>query len=416
LFPPATQTQASKKSAGSSSNDDDDNDDAESYDDDDDSGSGNGATAAAAAASPSSPSQQQQQRPVRIERLLANLGYGNRREATALIKRGRVTLATTGAPLRVGDKALAGDVLLDGEPLDAPPPLTVAQHKPVGYVVTAPDDERVTDPTIYDLLPARYGQRRPLLAAVGRLDKATSGLLILTDDGQLSHRVKSPARRIWKVYAATLDAPLLGRDAAAAARRFASGTMLLEGDRVPLLPAALRIASADGLTAEVALAEGRYHQVRRMFAAVGREVVALHRGAIGGLSLGDLPEGEWRPLDDNDLAAVFGGPDLAPSSSGSGGDAAGGSSSADTLTAPAAVAGSSEEEEEEEDEDHPPRRRPRQQQRKPRAAREDPADDAGTAAAAKRYRDSTRWRRRRAALRQDVAEGAVPRGGGGGGD
>ncbi|KAI8468519.1 MAG: pseudouridine synthase [Monoraphidium minutum] len=257
-------------------------------------------------------------KPLRIERLLANLGYGKRQECATLVKRGRVTLAASGSALRVGDKARAPEVLLDGEPLDPHAPLVVALHKPAGYVVTSPDDARVVDPVVYDLLPHRFGRRRPFLSAVGRLDKETSGLLLLTDDGQLLHRIKSPSKRIWKVYVATLDAPLGEKEAAAAARRFASGTLLLTGDRAPLLPAALKVLG-DGRTAEVALAEGRYHQVRRMFAALGREVVALHRRSIGALALDGLPEGEWRYAAQADLDLVFGGPDMTPAGAGVGG-------------------------------------------------------------------------------------------------
>ncbi|KIZ06053.1 ribosomal small subunit pseudouridine synthase A [Monoraphidium neglectum] len=204
----------------------------------------------------------------------------------------------------IGEKVRASEVLLDGEPLDPPSPLTVLLHKPVGYVVTSPDDERVLDPVV-------YSRRRPFLSAVGRLDKETSGLLLLTDDGQLLHRIKSPSKRIWKVYVATLDAPLSAKEAAAAARRFASGTLTLEGDRSPLLPAALSVLEG-GTTAEVALAEGRYHQVRRMFAALGRKVVSLHRRTVGALTLEGLPEGEWRHVTPTDLELVFGGQDLMP--------------------------------------------------------------------------------------------------------
>lgn len=133
-------------------------------------------------------------KPVRVERLLANLGYGTRQECAALIRRGALTFAASGMAARIGQHAVPTELLLQGEALDPAPPLLVVLHKPVGYVVTAPHDETVRDPTIYELLPPRYGQRRPLLSAIGRLDKDTSGLLLLTDCGQLLHSIQSPAK------------------------------------------------------------------------------------------------------------------------------------------------------------------------------------------------------------------------------
>uniref|UniRef100_A0A383VHA8 Pseudouridine synthase RsuA/RluA-like domain-containing protein n=1 Tax=Tetradesmus obliquus TaxID=3088 RepID=A0A383VHA8_TETOB len=267
------------------------------------SSSSDGPTAAAAA-------KPQPEKPLRVERLLANLGYGKRQECALMLKRRRVVYADSGKPAKVGEKALAGQLLLDGEPLDPAPPLAILLHKPTGYVVTSPEDENVTDPKIYDLLPYRFGRRRPFLSAIGRLDKETSGLLMLTDDGKLLHSIQSPARGIWKLYTATLAAPLTGKEAAAAVRRFGSGTMQLVGDRSPLLPAGLRML--DDVTAEVAICEGRYHQIRRMFASIGREVVALHRNAIGGLALADcgVAEGAWAFATQQQMAAVLAGPDL----------------------------------------------------------------------------------------------------------
>ncbi|KXZ56284.1 hypothetical protein GPECTOR_1g249 [Gonium pectorale] len=262
-------------------------------------------------------------RPLRVERLLANLGYGKRREVSAWVKKGRVTLRD-GGRLKVGDKVSWADVLLDEEELDPPSPLAVILHKPTGYVVTSPDDENIPDPVVYDLLPYRFGRRRPFLSCVGRLDKDTSGLLLLTDDGALLHRINSPKRGIWKVYEATLADPLTPKQAEAAARKFASGTLVLEGDTTPLLPASLERTGER--TARVSICEGRYHQVRRMFAALGHKVVALHRVSVGGLTLGSLPESEWRHLTPQELDLVFTGPSaeevLAPAASGSGSAAA----------------------------------------------------------------------------------------------
>ncbi|GFH16110.1 S4 RNA-binding domain-containing protein, partial [Haematococcus lacustris] len=151
-----------------------------------------------------------------------------------------------------------------------------------------------------------YSQRRPMLTAVGRLDKDTSGLLILTDDGHLVQRIKSPRSAVFKVYEAKLNQPMTTAQAAAVAKRFASGSFTLTGDLSPLLPA--KLTRLDDHRVTVAVCEGRYHQVRRMLAAVGHDVVRLHRSQVGGLTLGDLAEGEWCSLTDSDLDLLFSSP------------------------------------------------------------------------------------------------------------
>jgi 16S rRNA pseudouridine516 synthase len=125
--------------------------------------------------------------------------------------------------------------------------------------------------------------------------------LLLTDDGALLHRIVSPKSKLAKTYEATLAHDLRGDEAA----RFASGTLLLESEKTPLAPAALEALGPR--QARLVLTEGRYHQVRRMFAAVGNHVDALHRSRIGGLTLGDLAPGQWRALDENDLRQLFTG-------------------------------------------------------------------------------------------------------------
>ena len=136
--------------------------------------------------------------------------------------------------------------------------------------------------------------------AAGRLDYDSEGLLLLTDDGGLLHRIISPKANLPKVYDATLAQDLRGDEAAI----FASGTLMLESEQAPLAPAHLHVI--DARHAQLTLTEGRYHQVRRMFAAVGNHVQALHRSRIGGLTLGDLAPGQWRLLDQGDLRQLFG--------------------------------------------------------------------------------------------------------------
>ena len=233
---------------------------------------------------------------MKLVKLIGNLGYGSRKQVTAMFREGRVTDAA-GEVLYADDRIDHADIRLDGEPLDPPAGLVLMLHKPVGYTCSTKDSGRV----VYDLLPARYRLRSPSLSTVGRLDRDTSGMLLMTDDGQLLHRIVSPKARLAKVYEATLAGDLRGDEAAT----FASGTLLLESENTPLAPAPMEVI--DARHARLTLTEGRYHQVRRMFAAVGNHVQALHRSRIGGLELDDLAAGEWRTLDAADIARLFGG-------------------------------------------------------------------------------------------------------------
>ena len=237
---------------------------------------------------------------MKLVKHLANLGYGSRKEVQWLFREGRITNAA-GEVLYADDPLYHDDVRVDGQPLDPAPGLLLMLHKPTGYTCSTKDAGRL----VYDLLPPRFRLRQPVLSTVGRLDRDTSGLLLFTDDGQLLHRIISPKAKLPKVYVATLAEDLRGGEAAL----FASGTLLLEGEKAPLLPAELEVLGAR--SARLTLHEGRYHQVRRMFAAAGNHVVALHRERIGGLGLDGLPPGEWRPLSDDDRARLFAGDQAA---------------------------------------------------------------------------------------------------------
>ena len=234
---------------------------------------------------------------MKLVRLLANLGYGSRREVAWLFREGRVT-EVDGEVLYADDRIPHERVLLDGEPLDPAPGMALALHKPDGYTCSTKDPGRV----IYDLLPPRFRLRNPVLSSIGRLDRDTSGLLLMTDDGQLLHRIISPRAGVTKTYEATLAGDLRGDEAAT----FASGELLLEGEKTPLAPVGMEVLGPRRV--RLVLTEGRYHQVRRMFAAVGNHVEALHRPQVGQLTLEGLPEGEWRLLGPEDLARVFATP------------------------------------------------------------------------------------------------------------
>jgi 16S rRNA pseudouridine516 synthase len=225
---------------------------------------------------------------------LANLGYGSRKEVAWMFREGRVTDAD-GEVLYADDPLDHDNVRVDGEPLDPPPGLVLMLHKPAGYTCSTRDKGRI----VYDLLPPRFRLRDPVLSTVGRLDRDTTGLLLMTDDGALLHRIVSPKSKLAKVYEATLAQDLRGDETAL----FASGTLLLESETTPLLPAGLEVLGPR--RARLTLHEGRYHQVRRMFAATGNHVDALHRPQVGGLALDDLAEGQWRALDAADLDRLF---------------------------------------------------------------------------------------------------------------
>jgi len=222
---------------------------------------------------------------MKLLKLIANIGYGSRKEVTAMFRDGRIT--------DVDGRELA----LDGAAIDPPPGLILMLHKPTGYTCSTQDAGSL----VYDLLPPRFRRRSPTLATVGRLDRDTTGLLLMTDDGALLHRIVSPRSQLEKIYEATLARDLRGDEATI----FASGKLMLESERAPLAPAVLEVLGPR--RARLTLTEGRYHQARRMFAAVGNHVEALHRSRVGGLSLGDLEPGKWRPLDGADIAHLFAG-------------------------------------------------------------------------------------------------------------
>jgi 16S rRNA pseudouridine516 synthase len=237
---------------------------------------------------------------MKLLRRIANLGYGSRKDVTAMFREGRITHAN-GDVLYADDTleehASHEDVRVDGEPLDPPPGLLLMLHKPVDYTCSKKDKGHI----VYELLPPRFALRDPALSTVGRLDRDTSGLLLMTDDGALLHRIQSPKGNIAKVYEATLARPLRGDEV----KLFASGKLMLESETEPLLPAELEVLEPQ--RARLTLHEGRYHQARRMFAAVGNHVETLHRASVGGLGLGDLPSGQWRALDEAQRLQIFSG-------------------------------------------------------------------------------------------------------------
>lgn len=222
----------------------------------------------------------------RLDQLLSSLGYCSRREARTWVDDGRVTVG--GEPADdSGARVDEASVRVDGEPLDQPDGLLVLLHKPLGLVCSHDGRE---GPNVYTLLPERWRRRNPVVTSVGRLDKDTSGLLLLTDQSPLVHRLTSPKHKVPKVYRATVDRDL----DPALVGRFAAGTLVLPGEDTPCAPAELTLDSPR--EARLTLTEGRFHQVRRMFAAAGATVLTLHRERFGQLDLAGLAPGEWRLL------------------------------------------------------------------------------------------------------------------------
>jgi 16S rRNA pseudouridine516 synthase len=220
---------------------------------------------------------------MKLVKLLANLGYGSRKDVTRLIRNGWLT-RRDGSAVGLDDDYTHDDLLVDDEPIDPAQGFLILLNKPIGYTCSTKDPGRV----VYDLLPERFRYRNPVLSTVGRLDRDTSGLLMLTDDGQLLHRIISPKAELPKVYEVELAEYLRGDEAAL----FAAGTLLLESETTPLAPAVME--TIDARHARLTLIEGRYHQVRRMFAATGNRVLSLHRSRAGRLDLEGLEPGQWR--------------------------------------------------------------------------------------------------------------------------
>ena len=233
---------------------------------------------------------------MRLDRWLTMLGEGSRSEVKTWIRGGEA--AVDGRIIR--DSALSFDtekaeLTLRGKRLDGRVVRHVMMHKPAGVLTAARDPKQ---PTVMDLLPGVY--RSIGCMPVGRLDKDTTGILIFTCDGELNHRLLSPGRHVDKVYRA-VTAGRLGPEAVEA---FARGMDLGDFTAQPALLTILRAGEETSL-AEVTVSEGKFHQVKRMFAAVGHEVLELHRRRFGPLELDpELGEGEWRELTEAEVSAL----------------------------------------------------------------------------------------------------------------
>ncbi len=230
----------------------------------------------------------------RLDKRLAATGVWSRKEARELIRAGRVTAAGQ-VCRRPEDKVdETAPVLVDGQPIQSGGPVYIMLHKPAG-LVSATEDAR--EKTVLSLLPERY-QRMGLFPA-GRLDKDTEGLLLLTNDGPLAHRLLAPKSHVDKVYYVEVD----GRLDAADEQAVRDGVTLADG--YTCLPGELELLDG-GQAAHITLHEGKYHQIKRMMAARGKPVTYLKRLKFGPLTLdAALPKGGWRALTEEEIQALF---------------------------------------------------------------------------------------------------------------
>ena len=229
---------------------------------------------------------------MRLDKFLSQYSDYSRSLIQQAIKAGRVTVDEVIA--KKGDQKIQGDevIMLDGKPVEAFKTRYLMLYKPLGYVCANSDSDY---PVVVDLIRLPRWQE---LQIVGRLDIDTTGLVLLTDDGQWNHRITSPRHECDKIYRVTTANPISAETAAL----FAAGVQL-HGEKAPTRPAQLELISSH--EARLRIHEGKYHQVKRMFAAAGNLVVALHRESIGSIQLDPaLAPGEYRALTADEITSV----------------------------------------------------------------------------------------------------------------
>ena len=228
----------------------------------------------------------------RIDKIIASQGLYSRSDVKYMVNRKRITIdgkvVTSASQKADVDK---NEIMLDGKPFLVKKQIYLMLNKPKGYVSATEDKKQQT---VLELVPAEWKGRD--IFPAGRLDKDTTGLMILTDDGVLAHNILSPKKHVQKIYRVELDIPVTEE----MQKGFAEGVELNDG---VCKDAKLTILGEK--TAEVTLREGRYHQIKRMFGCYGAKVVELHRIAMGELFLpDDLPEGQCRELTEEDLVKL----------------------------------------------------------------------------------------------------------------
>ena len=229
----------------------------------------------------------------RLDKILANTGRWSRKEVRELVRAGRVTV--NGVPVHSPEEKWdpAAEFAVDGVSVSGERMVYLMLHKPAGLVSATEDPKQ---PTVLELLPDHL--KRVGLFPAGRLDKDTEGLLLLTNDGVLDHRLLAPRRHVDKTYFVQVEGQLDETDVEA----FSTGMTL--GDGLVCMPAGLEVLGQPD-TAIVTLREGKYHQIKRMLASRGKPVRYLKRLTMGPLKLDPaLKRGEWRPLTEEEMAAL----------------------------------------------------------------------------------------------------------------
>ena len=227
----------------------------------------------------------------RLDKIISSRTGLSRKEAKAAISGGKVSVngnIVRSSELKVGEN---DEIIIGCNKISKKAHLYIVLHKPKGYVSATEDPKQKT---VLELVPENL--MRSGLFPAGRLDKDTTGLMIITDDGDFAHRILSPKKHVPKKYAVTIDLPVTE----AMKKGFAEGIELNDG-----ICKTAKLEPTGEYTCEVTLSEGRYHQIKRMFGCFGAKVTELHRLSMGGFSLpSDLPEGECRELTDEELALI----------------------------------------------------------------------------------------------------------------
>jgi len=218
----------------------------------------------------------------RVDAYLSNLGYCSRKEAKKFLKLNEVCI-NKNRIFNASTKANHKEITINGEKLDDEK-LLILLHKPNGYICSHNDSGKL----IYSLLPQRWQNRNPKISTIGRLDIDTTGAILLTDDGELNHKLSSPKNNIPKIYEVVVEKPL----SSDIVDIFASGKIVLKGEKKPLKIAKLQILDTN--LARLEITQGKYHQVKRMFAFVNNKVLKLHRVSFGSFFVDDLKEGEYK--------------------------------------------------------------------------------------------------------------------------
>jgi len=230
---------------------------------------------------------------IRIDKQLSTLGYGSRKDVEKLINL-KLIRENNKTLINPSTIVCPNSVYLNNEKIKYLYPIKIAINKPTGFTCS-----RYGEDSIFNLLPEIWLKRRPKVNTVGRLDKDSSGLLIVTDDGEFLHRIISPINKVPKVYIVKLLNELSGDEKDI----FEAGTMIISKDKKPCKP--IKFIKIDNRTVELTLFEGKYHQIKKMFLKLKNKVIELERIKVGNLQLNKMRIGSWKKLTKSDIENIF---------------------------------------------------------------------------------------------------------------